>query len=107
MPKYIEKEWVLEAVKHTDDMYPYKVPGEYDTYGQYNEGWSDACDYIRGELETLQAADVAPVIHAEWIHIEEDKYKCSHCWAVTEIDEFMCEPVYIRCPFCGAIMDLE
>lgn len=107
MPNYIEKEWVLEAVKHTDDMYPYKVPGEYDTYGQYNEGWSDACDYIRGELETLQAADVAPVIHAEWIHIEEDKYKCSHCWAVTEIDEFMCEPVYIRCPFCGAIMDLE
>lgn len=107
MPNYIEKEWVLEAVKHTDDMYPYKVPGEYETYGQYNEGWSDACDQIRCELETLQAADVAPVIHAEWIHIEEDKYKCSHCWAVTEIDEFMCEPVYIRCPFCGAIMDLE
>lgn len=107
MPNYIEKESVLEAVKHTDDMYPYKVPGEYDTYGQYNEGWSDACDYIRGELETLTEADVEPVVHAEWIHIEEDKYKCSHCWAVTEIDEFMCEPVYIRCPFCGAIMDLE
>lgn len=107
MRKFVDKEWVLEAVKHTDEMYPYKVPGEYDTYGQYNEGWSDACDQIRCELETLQEADVAPVIHAEWIHIEEDKYKCSHCWAVTKIDEFMCEPVYIRCPFCGAIMDLE
>lgn len=106
MPNYIEKEWVLEAVKHTDDMYPYKVLGEYDTYSQYNEGWSDACDYIRGELETLQAADVAPVVHAEWLHVEENKYKCSRCWAVTEIEEFMCDPVYIRCPFCGAIMDL-
>lgn len=107
MPNYINKEWAIEVVKHTEDMYPYKVPGEYDTYGQYNEGWSDACDQISCELEAMNAADVAPVVHAEWLHVEENKYKCSHCWAVTEIEEFMCDPVYIRCPFCGAIMDLE
>ena len=33
--------------------HPYKVPGDYDTYSQYNEGWCDAIDRVRGELENL------------------------------------------------------
>lgn len=33
--------------------HPYKVPGKRDTYSQYNKGWSDAIDRMRGELENL------------------------------------------------------
>lgn len=33
--------------------HPYKVPGDHDTYSQYNEGWNDAIDRVRGELETI------------------------------------------------------
>lgn len=131
MPNYIEKEWVLEAVKHTDDIYPYKVPEEYDTYGQYNEGWSDACDYIRGELETLTAADVEPVVHGkpvvknrpkfykkyeavgwsvegERLYIEhvvfEEKNRVEYCPVCAKR---LCSRFNNYCPNCGAKMDLE
>lgn len=33
--------------------HPYKVPGDYDTYSQYNEGWQDAIDRVRGELSVI------------------------------------------------------
>lgn len=105
--KLVDKESMLESVKNTEAMYPYKVPGDYDTYNQYNEGWSDACDYIRGELETLTAADVETIVHAKWLHIDGNKYKCSHCRAITEVDEVMGEPIYNGCPYCRAAMDLE
>ncbi len=117
MPNYIEKEWVLEAVKHTDDMYPYKVPGEYDTYGQYNEGWSDACDYIRGELETMTAADVEPVVHAKNISDAHpsDEFHCGKCGLLLQgyyeydpEDDACIEFVeWNSCPRCGANIDLE
>lgn len=32
-------------------LHPYKVPGKPETYGEYNEGWEDACyvfeDYLK------------------------------------------------------------
>lgn len=31
----------------------YRVPGEYDTYSQYNEGWTDALDRVRGRLKSI------------------------------------------------------
>lgn len=31
--------------------HPYKVPGNYDSYSQYNEAWSDAIYRVRARLE--------------------------------------------------------
>lgn len=31
--------------------HPYKVPGNYDSYSQYNEAWQDAIDRVRARLE--------------------------------------------------------
>lgn len=62
---------------------------------------------LRRDLKKAQCADVEPVVHAEWLHEEAYKYKCSNCLKVTDVDEVMCEPAYIRCPYCGAKMDLE
>ena len=30
--------------------HPYKVPGDHDSFSQYNEGWQDAVDRVRGML---------------------------------------------------------
>ncbi len=30
--------------------HPYKVPGDYDSYAEYNQGWQDALDHLEGLL---------------------------------------------------------
>lgn len=35
---------------------PYKVPGQRDTYSEYAEGWSDACDIIRSKIQDYLTA---------------------------------------------------
>ncbi len=72
-----------------------------------NEGCREAWLKAMSILRKMPTDDVETVVHAEWIHVEENKYKCSHCLEVTEIDEVMCEPVYNGCPYCRAKMDLE
>lgn len=54
-----ELEKILDKIEAE---HPYKVPGKHDTYSQYNEGWQDAIDRVRGELESLNSG---------WIPVEE------------------------------------
>ena len=70
------------------------------------EFWKDRCDYMAVRVTNIMnipAADVAPIVHGEWIehgnwwgHIE---YKCSACKGQTfDASEFA------YCPHCGAMM---
>lgn len=43
-PNLIEQ--VKLVINDTEQEHPYKVKGDLDTYSQYNEGWSDACDVL-------------------------------------------------------------
>lgn len=52
------------------------------------------------------AADVAPVVHARWEWVTEDKYRCTNCGRITRVDECMGKPMYNGCPYCLAKMDL-
>ena len=49
-----EKKQVLEiiesAIGRVEAIHPYKIHGDYATYCEYNEGWSDCADRIRGEI---------------------------------------------------------
>ena len=45
-----ELEKILEEIEAE---HPYKVPGNYDSYSQYNEAWSDAIDRVRARLENF------------------------------------------------------
>ena len=54
-----ELEKILDKIEAE---HPYKVPGKHDTYSQYNEGWQDAIDRVRGELESLNSG---------WIPVDE------------------------------------
>lgn len=39
-----------EVLTEAEQLHPYKIPGNNDTYSQYNEGWCDALDYIEGKM---------------------------------------------------------
>lgn len=67
-------------------------------------------------IERITAADVAPVVHGEWLNIDGDYTfaACSICETAYEVateeeaekglwDAFMCS--YRYCPSCGAKMD--
>ena len=43
-----ELEKILEEI---ETEHPYRIPGNYDSYSQYNEAWQDAIDRVRARLE--------------------------------------------------------
>lgn len=79
MNKYINKDRAIKIVNTVDDMYPYKVPGEFDTYSKYNEGWTDACDCIRGELEVLPESDVVSADYKQFFDEVSSLPDCNTC----------------------------
>lgn len=58
--------------------------------------------YILGDFPT---ADVAPVVHGEWITID-DTSRCSECGYIPAYDSTIDDLFYSPyCPNCGAKMD--
>lgn len=121
MSDYISREAAVTIADYAADEYPYdKDPKKPETYSEYNQGWHDACDYIRGKLEAAKpAADVAEVRHGRW---EEHTHSCYY--GVDEYGEprwidravYYCYNPKCRrktvvkekyCPSCGSKMDLE
>ena len=100
--EYIEREAAVVMADYAEDEHPYdKDPKRPETFSAYHEGWSDACDYIRSRLESLPAADVAPVRHGKWVYdTQKKKAICYCCGSGYKIG-------YNYCPNCGRRMDLE
>ena len=46
MSDLIKRDDALHIVDVAEDEHPYKVPGLFVTYSEYNQGWSDAVDFI-------------------------------------------------------------
>lgn len=62
MTDYISKNAAICIADYAADEHPYdKNPEKPETYSDYNQGWNDACDYIREQLENAVKEDVAPV----------------------------------------------
>ena len=53
-------------------------------------------------IDSISGADVAPVVHGEWIHKNGEMY-CSVCGDEALMDEIYYESAY--CPNCGVRMD--
>lgn len=52
MSDYISREAAVTIADYAADEHPYdKNPKQLETYSEYNQGWNDACDYIRGKLD--------------------------------------------------------
>lgn len=59
--------------------HPYKVPGNYDSYSQYNEAWQDAIDRVRARLEEFfQEKD-----NDGWVTVEDRTPEESGYYRVT------------------------
>lgn len=117
---YISRGTAVTIADYAADEHPYdKDPQKPETYSEYNQGWNDACDYIRERLEGEKPADVGPVRHGRWdgythsrycgideyhepIYRDGTVYYCSNpkCRRKTVIKENFC-------PSCGEKMDLE
>ena len=94
MAEYIERE-ALENELYRRLKF---LIAEYGEHDQYTSGFDDAMD----KVENFPAADVAPVVHGEWLlrHIGHGHYwECSVCHTnpciyVTKDTNY--------CPNCGA-----
>lgn len=54
MTEYIERNAAVTIADYAVDEHPYdKNPEKPETFSEYNQGWHDACDYIRARLEAL------------------------------------------------------
>lgn len=61
------------------------------------------------EINSIPAADVAPVVHGRWEQDADGDWYCTNCDEVVAICESGRERTYRKpyCPNCGAKMDKE
>lgn len=67
MSDLIKRDDALHIVDTAEDEHPYKIPGLFVTYSEYNQGWSDAVDFIRSRIEKVDSVPAAP----RWVRCEE------------------------------------
>ena len=98
MDECIEREAVLRAVQGQRS--PCRSPAQ-----------NRMLDCLKAAVIRISAADVAPVVHARWIYVEEtlatsSGWCCPACrrprWLSPDVPE-----VFKYCPNCGAKMDGE
>ena len=89
MKEYIEREALLERLSYNG---PMNLP---------------PMEYYREVVTKFPAADVAPVVHTEWVSIPGPvlTFRCGNIDCARKIP-FGCLPDELKfCPFCGARMD--
>ena len=85
-----ELEKILEEIEAE---HPYKIPGDCDSYSQYNEAWQDAIDRVRGRLEIFFKERT----NDGWIPVEERPPEVfGKYWATIRYDDGrISEPVVV------------
>lgn len=58
---------------------------------------------VRQALENAPVADVAPVVHGEWVYDHWCEFKCSNCGTWSNSKPYKGKENF--CPNCGAKMD--
>lgn len=56
MSDLIERQAAIDALEKVAELYPWRVPGDSDSYSQYNEAWQDALNRVENEIEALPSA---------------------------------------------------
>ena len=56
MNDLISRQAAIDALEKVAELYPWKVPGNRDSYSQYNEAWQDALDRAEGAIGNLPSA---------------------------------------------------
>lgn len=98
MAEYIEREAAIKAIH---DVYEYGFPTASGAFDDF------ATKIVPSLLNSIPAADVAPVGHGRWERDEDGDWYCTNCYEVVAICESGRERTYRKpyCPNCGARMD--
>ena len=68
--------------------------------------WSGLARTIVEEIESIPAADVAPVVHGRWNQLDNGGFVCSVCMGGYKAQPTrMGKPMFEYCPICGAKME--
>ena len=94
----ISRERLIILVDEGAELHPYKVVGDSETYSNYNQGWTDAFDWLYANIESDNLPSVQPTKKGKWIHIDNmNNATCSICGIKAHAS-------YNFCPICGADM---
>ena len=56
MSDLIRRQDAIDLLEKVAELYPWRVPGDRDSYSKYNEAWNDALDRAESEIEALPSA---------------------------------------------------
>ena len=99
MDDMVSRKAVNDALEKIAELYPWKIPGNRDTYDRYNEAWQDAVFRMETEIEQLPSAQ--PQRTGRWIHqVKFGRIECDQCGKVYR-NAFVPKNY---CPNCGASM---
>ena len=65
MSDFISRQAAIDALEKVAELYPWRVPGDRDSYSQYNEAWHDALNRADSEIEELPSAQ-SELTEGEW-----------------------------------------
>lgn len=57
MDDSISRRAAIDVLEKVAELYPWRVPGDRDSYSQYNEAWQDALNRADSEIEALPPAE--------------------------------------------------
>ena len=63
MSDLISRQAAIDALEKVAELYPWRVPGDRDSYSSYNEAWQDALNRVENEIEALPSAQ--PTVHPQ------------------------------------------
>ena len=63
----VDRQAAIDALEKVSELFPYRVPGNRDSYDRYNEAWNDAIGRAEIEIEALPSAQPSaqPEKHTE------------------------------------------
>lgn len=100
MAEYIKLE---DAIREIEQINPVDYGAMWDYEAHH---WAGEClRDCKEAIDSIPAADVAPVVHGRWGHLGGDEWCCSACGFVITTEGSWDKPTKKYCEDCGAKMD--
>jgi hypothetical protein len=97
------KQKIKKRMKYLDDA-RIMNKGDTETLNQI-KGFEKALNHIYCDIDDIRTADVQPVKHGRWFHINNDSFiYCSECNNEAYWDTDYGQQLFDYCPYCGAKM---
>ena len=95
----ISRQAAIDALEKLAELYPWRVPGDRDSYSQYNEAWNDALNRAESEIEALASAPDHNADIDKKVGLECLRCKQTYDYSWDTMDEIS-YTMYSYCPDC-------